>query len=79
MANSAEIIYELKEKYEKLFKLYENANSLNTKAIKEASKLYLLLGEIKIKHPETIELINERFGEIGNDKENTKADTNGER
>lgn len=67
MSNHAEIIYELKEKYENLFKVYENANSFKEAAIKEVSKLYLLLGEIKIKHPGTVELINTRLGEMGHD------------
>lgn len=65
--DSTEIIICLKEKYETVLKLYNNANDLNIKAIKECSKLYLLLAEIKTQYPETVELINTRLGEMGHD------------
>lgn len=74
MANSAEIIYELKEKCEyykkqneKLRELYINDANMKLDAIVEHSKLTMLLNEIKAEYPETIDLINQRLGEMKND------------
>ena len=71
MGNMADIIFGLKEKceyymseVEKLQELYANESRLRIAALKEISELYLMLGEIKINHPETVEIINTRLGEM---------------